>query len=140
MLYNYVTNTDEQVVLDAKFLAFYKGVPVIKLPIGKEAFSFGIIFLGNDVGSRSDAINTVRHEYGHSVQFAKMGPFRYLQSVAIPSIMGNLLDRADLLPCYYYDQPWEYQADVYGGVNRGNYASWADRTGKVYFSVVDALY
>ena len=114
-LREYVTNEDEQVVLDADYFAFYKGVPVIKLPIGTDAFSFGVIFLGDEVGSLADSVSAVRHEYGHSVHFSKIGPKKFLKYVAIPSLIGYWTD-VDYYD--YYSQPWEYTADMLGGVNR----------------------
>ena len=131
-IYDYVTNTNEQVVLDAKFIAFYKGKMAVKLPIGSNAASFGVMFIGNDVKNRSDAIDTIKHEYGHTKQFDKMGLVNYTMQVAIPSVTCNLLDRQGLLPYDYYSSPWEYQADMYGGVNRGNYTSWAASASTTY--------
>jgi len=104
---NYVKNTDEQVVIDAKFIAFYKGVPVVKIPTGKSSFSFGVIFMGDDVEQH----DTVRHEYGHSVHFSQIGPHKYFKYVAIPSLKGFWGETED-----YYSQPWECAADVLGGV------------------------
>ena len=134
-VYDYVTNDSEQVVLNAKHVAFYKGKLVIKLPIGTNAASFGVIFLGDDVANRSDAIDTVKHEYGHAVQFDRMGIIDYTTKVAIPSVTCNLLDRANKLPYDYYSSPWEYGADRNGGVNRGNYEPWADTVNNVYNAI-----
>ena len=127
-VYDYVTNTDEQVVLDAKFLAFYKGVPVIKLPIGTNAFSFGFIFLGDEVDKREDPIATVQHEYGHSIQFLLLGPVKYTTTVAIPSVIGFLNETDD-----YYSQPWEYMADQLGGVKSRSYTSGARENANIYW-------
>ena len=115
----YICNTDEQVVLDADYLAFYKGVPVIKLPIGTDAFSFGIIFMGNEVGNRSDAKETVMHEYGHNVHFRQIGLINYFIYVAVPSLIGYWTD----IPYEkYYSQPYEYIADLFGNVDRQPYS------------------
>lgn len=127
--YNYVTNTDEQTVLDADFIAFYKGRLVIKLPIGTNAASFGILFIGDKVSDTK----TVQHEYGHTVQFRELGLFDFTVQVAIPSITCNLVDRANKLPYKYYNSPWEYQADIYGDVIRENYyTEWAGSVGETY--------
>ena len=54
----------EQDVLNAQFVAIYKGAPVIKVPFMEDsAFSFGIIFMGPDVTTET----LVQHEYGHVV-------------------------------------------------------------------------
>ena len=117
---DFITNTDEHVVLDADIFSMYKGVPVIKLPIGTDAFSFGIIFLGDDVGKRGDAVETVQHEYGHAVHYNLIGPFAYAVSVFIPSVAGYHLG-GDHYNANYYSYVYEYVADVFGGVNRTNY-------------------
>jgi hypothetical protein len=110
----FLSNTDPNVVLDADCFAYYKGVPVVKLPIGVNAFSFGIIFLGDRVRD----INTVRHEYGHSVHLSQIGFVNYTTKVFIPSLCGfwGVVQYED-----YYSQPWEYIADVLGGVERTGY-------------------
>ena len=83
--------------------------------MGSNAFTFGMIFMGNDVDSRIDAIDTLRHEYGHAVHFKQIGVFSYTAFVAIPSMIGYWTD----VPTEkYYSQPYEYIADVLGGVNR----------------------
>lgn len=116
---NYNTsNTSEQAVIDAHYFSSYKGKLVIKLPIGTNAFSFGIMFIGDDVGSRSDPIETIQHEYGHTVQYDQMGFNDYLFDVAIPSVTANILQRQGKLPYDYYGSPWESEADRLGGVSR----------------------
>ena len=116
MALNYILNDDESVVLEAEYLAFYKGVPVVKVPsMGMNAFSFGIVFMGNDVKYRSDAEDTVRHEYGHAVHYNQIGFKNYMVTVAIPSLIGYW---SDVPTEYYYSQPWEYAADYWGGVKR----------------------
>ena len=37
----------------------------------------------------------------------------------------------DALDDNYYNMPWEYQADLLGGVNRG-YSSWAQEVHEIY--------
>ena len=127
-------NTDIQTVLEAEHFAFYKGKLVIKLPIGKNAASFGIIILGSELNATNGGINTLLHEYGHTVQFDKMGRVDYTRYIAIPSLIGNLIDRAGMLPGDYYSYPWEYQADQYGGVTGRVYEPWAESTCETYFS------
>ncbi len=131
----FINNEDEMKVLNAKFIAFYKGKMVIKLPIGTNAASYGIIFMGNKIAADAEGIRTVRHEYGHTQQLERMGLLQFTARVAIPSVTCNLLDRVDMLPCDYYSLPWEYQADMYGGVTgrEDRYASWADDVCQMYF-------
>ncbi len=107
-------NESEEKVLKANYFSSYKGAIVLKAPIGKNAFSYGFIVLGNDISD----INDVKHEYGHYVQFKELGIKKYTMYVAIPSLCGfwSGVDFYD-----YYSQPWEYGADKYGGVNRDGY-------------------
>lgn len=133
--YNYVTNDSETVVLNAKYVAFYKGRVVVKLPIGNNAASFGIMFIGDGVSD----IDDVKHEYGHTKQLLRMGPLVYATCVAAPSVNCNLLDRIGWLKYDYYSSPWEYEADKYGGVNRGNYASWTDIVVNIYKSLTGII-
>ena len=62
-------NTSEEKVLEAHYFSSYKGSFVVKLPIGKNAASYGVMFIGDEVTST----DTVKHEYGHIVQFQNMG-------------------------------------------------------------------
>ena len=124
---DFLTNTDEQAVLDAEFFAFYKGAPVIKMPNSRDAFSCGIIFIGNDV---SDP-NTVKHEYSHYIHLLLVGIDNYVGRVVLPSVIGY----ASNVPYdVYYSQPWEYIAEILGGVNRTgySYSEFSDTNGALY--------
>ena len=128
---NYKNNTSEKAVLEARFFSYYKGAFVLKLPIGKNAASFGILFIGRKVTDT----NVVKHEYGHRIQLKKMGFFRYFSRVAVPSVTANILYKMKKLPYDYYGSPWESAADFFGGVDRktggniwpaGAYNSYSD--------------
>ena len=96
---------------------------MIKLPMGYNGASFGVIFLGDNITSK----DTVRHEYGHTRQLKDMGLYLYIVDVAIPSVMGNLLDRSEKLPYDYYGSYWESGADELGGViRRTNNQKWPE--------------
>ena len=125
-----VNNTSEQVVLNSHYFSYYKGTFVIKLPIGKNAASFGIIILGSKVSNP----DVVKHEYGHKVQFEKKGIVKYIFEVAIPSVTANILNRMGKLPYDYYGSPWEHEADIFGGVNR-NATLWP--TGITYWDLIE---
>ena len=91
---------------------------VLRLPIGENAFSFGMIFLGHDIdGEEQSDINVVKHEYGHSVHYQQIGMFAYIKHVAIPSLKGFWLGYDEI---NYYSQVQEYTADVLGNVIRTN--------------------
>ena len=112
-------------VLEAEYFAIYKGVPVIKAPIGRKGFSCGFILLGDEVSASPSGINTLNHAYGHYLHLKEIGITCYTSQVVIPSLIGAGMQNLGILPVYYYDQPWEFIADQYGGVDRGNYASVA---------------
>ena len=109
-----LANSDEGKVLESHYFSVYKGKLVLRpSKMGENAFSFGIIFLGPDVAK--DDYNTVKHEYGHTVQYDKLGFWKYIEKVGIPSVTGYLM--GDDLPYDYYTAPWEAEADKYGGVD-----------------------
>ncbi len=103
-------NTDSAAVLSARFFSCFRGVFVQKLPIGRNAASFGVILLGSKVKTE----RVLLHEYGHRLQWNRLGFFRYVRRVALPSVTENLLDRMGKLPLPYYGSPWEREADELG--------------------------
>jgi len=114
MIVDYITNTDEQTVLNARYLAFYRGAIVIKLEaIDNAAFSFGIIFLGDNVDAQ-----TVRHEFGHCIHLLLIGRVNYMLKVFIPSLSDFWSGMGYEV---YYSEPQEYIADMLGHVNRTYY-------------------
>lgn len=103
-------NTDENKVLQSSRVSFYKGLPVIRTSEDRSANIAGIIWLNS--GADSD---TVRHEFGHILQAAVLGPVNYLISVGIPSWK----EWGEKLGISYHEVPWEDIADVIGGANYG---------------------
>ena len=119
-------NDSEQVVLDSNYFSFYKGTLVIRMggSASEDAFSYGIIFLGNKITDP----DVVKHEYGHKLQFDKLGIVDYTTQIMIPSVTAYMLDKQGKLPegAGYYGSPWEAEADRLGGVNRTeNNEPWA---------------
>ena len=111
-----INNTDEDVVLDSNFFSGYKGKMVIRHGY-EELTSCAIgntIFLNRDEKSGNQSSqNTVKHEYGHTVQAEILGGFRYFAKIAYPSVKGYLSN----VPYEdYYSQLWERGADFLGGV------------------------
>ena len=103
-------NQSEEKVFESNYFSNYKGAFVIKTPFDA-SFSFGIIGLSyNDLNS-----NTLKHEYGHYLQYKEMGTLLYAKNVAVPSVTINYLDRKDKLPYDYYSYPWEDEANRLGG-------------------------
>ena len=110
-------NKDEQKCLDAKVFSSYKGTPVLKQDISGGSMSVcNTIFL-----SRSEwDVETVKHEWGHTVQQSLMGTPKFMTRIAVPSLIGAALNVDD-----YYSQPWERSADFFGGATH----SYSDNSG-----------
>ena len=105
-------------VLETEGVSFYNGVPVIRMPFGgNSGFSAGIIFLGDGVKANESGIATLKHEYGHVIHLSQIGWESYLVWVLIPSVINY---HQGVPYDTYYSQPWEYIADVLGGVERTN--------------------
>ena len=102
-------NQSEDVVFASNYFSNYKGSLVIKTPFDS-SFSFGIIGLS----TQQQNSNTLKHEYGHTVQLDNMGFWEYLEKVAIPSVTINILSRQGKLPYDYYTYPWEAEANALG--------------------------
>jgi len=119
-----ITNDDPQEALDDDTINFYKGVPVVKTSAMKDAlFSFGVIFVGDEV----DSTNLLRHEYGHVLQLKEIGVWGYIQFVAMPSVACFWATEAGVLPSnLYYNLPWENIADRYGGAKRDYYSGMTE--------------
>ena len=135
----YVNNTDPNVVYNGGFLTFYKGAPVLRLPFEMTGFSFGVIVLGSQYQNNKSGINTLMHEYGHVQQLKERGIIGYTAFIALPSIGGNLANRMDILPWEYYSSPWEYEADILGGVDRGNYETWASTVNSIIYEPLSKI-
>lgn len=114
---NYNPDWEEIAVLNGESNT-YKGVYIIRAPINKRGFSYGFILLGNNIKANQEGINTLKHEYGHYLQLQELGFVKYNIFIVQPSVMGATMDYFGWLDCYYYDLPWEFVADVYGGVKR----------------------
>lgn len=106
-------NTDGEKVFSSHLFSSYKGTLVIKTPF-RSSFSFGFIALSK----RQQNLITLKHEYGHRVQLKRMGIFRYIKDVAVPSVATYRLSKKGKLLFDYYGAPWESEADELGEVNR----------------------
>ena len=131
-----IYNTDVEAVYEAETVAFYKGKMVIRHSSDfLTSWSIcGIIFLNHSADNSSSAgkERLLNHEYGHVLQEQEMGTPQYLAAVFVPSATYNLLSRKNpTLARNYYNMPWEYDADVRGGVNR-DHANWAEGLSFMY--------
>lgn len=126
-------NEDVEKVLKSRFCSFYKGVLVLKAPIGLNGISFGLIILGSKVRSKE----LLLHEYGHVLQLKKLGFWKYLFKIFIPSVTASILDKKGRLPYDYYGSPWEAEADTLAHVARvKNNTPWSQ---EAYTSYKDLL-
>ena len=106
-------NESEAAVLAARCFSCYRGVLVLKTHT-RASFSFGLIGLSR----YQQSVAMLRHEYGHRLQLRKLGLWRYIRRVAVPSLTANLLSRRHKLPYDYYGSPWEAEADRLGQAQR----------------------
>ena len=113
-LKNYNTyNTDETKVLESRVFSSYKGTPVLRHEISFiTSFSISNTIVLNRYYVDE---NSVRHEWGHTVQEKLLGTSKYLTRIAIPSVIGCIKNPPSKI---YYSLPWERTADMFGGVDR----------------------
>ena len=126
-------NDDETQVLNSKVFSSYKGTPVIRHNIsGITSFSISnTIILNRNENVNKGGINTVKHEWGHTVQQSIIGTPRYIKQIAIPSIISCIANPSSKT---YYSLPWERSADYFGGVNRSTgYYRGSDILAGIYF-------
>ena len=84
---------------------------------------------------------TINHEFGHIQQEKDLGTFAYTLAVFIPSATYNVLSRDNALKKYYTSMPWEYNADIRGGVTRTTgYEPWAQRARNIYWDIVEVIF
>ena len=136
---DFIWNTDEKVVLEAKYFAFYKGKLVIRHSIpGQTSCAIGgVIFLNRDESSGNpESIETVKHEYGHTVQESILGSRKYVKHIAIPSLLSRDVDYED-----YYSLPWERTADLFGGAihQGGNYVYHSNSVENAWTYLIGSL-
>ena len=130
-------NTSETDVLNSKKVSFYKGVPVFRTNKERSG-SFGMIFLSRGYYDRNGVFrpekdpNTVKHEYGHCLQFLTMDAVSYALMIGLPS--WQEWSKKD-----YYVRPWEITADVLGGVTRDEHTQEAVKRGFWYLFVSSLL-
>ena len=106
-------NQSEDVALMTKVVGFYKGSTIIKQDLIGTCSAFGTIW----ANAFSDP-NTVKHEYGHSIQERILG-ISYWTRIAIPSMLYYEYDKkTNGTSVDYFSTPWEYSADQMGGVKR----------------------
>lgn len=80
----------------------------------------------------------VRHEYGHFLQYQKIGVVKYTIGVGVPSLIcfWSGVDYGT-----YYSLPWEYGAELYGGVMREEYkyGKYANTVHAVYWTLLSNI-
>ena len=102
-------NSNEDAVIGAGKISFYKGVPVFMKSSGR-SWSVSVISFNKNEGEK-----TLRHEWGHSIQTWVLPPAASITMMAIPSNFKLLKGAVG-----YYNQPWEVTADNFGGVDRSH--------------------
>ena len=93
----YNTNADN--AAKAQVMSFYKGVPVIRISGMGGSMSLGVIFF-----DKSQDVEVLKHERGHTNQLMTLGIMNYLLRIGVPSVVKN----GD-------NTPWELSASIWGG-------------------------
>ena len=120
---NYIKNNEDELkVLKAHYFSSYKNTFVLKIGKYSGAYLF-FIWMGKKV---TDA-DLVKHEYGHKLQRKKLGFFKYIGKIFVPSFLCHKLMLKKKLPYSYYSLPFEYEADILGGVKRKNTELFTDK-------------
>jgi len=119
-------NNSPKVVLESHYFSAYRGAPVIRFSVDNRSFSFGMLFIqrGLDPNNESHQL-IVKHEYGHFLDFWKIGPLAYLAAVGIPSILSKGNPN-------YYELKWEASADNNVGIKRKGVSQEALQRGTNY--------
>jgi len=131
-------NTNESLVIKAEKVSFYKGVPIVKIGESGRSGSFLGIWLR---GSYDE--NTIRHEWGHTIQQGIMGWAKYLTMIGLPSAFywgSHKWDpRVD-----YYITPWDCGADYFGGIKPRTHEfttrTREDEVRAIWYLVVSTLF
>ncbi len=101
-------NSDEDKVVESKYVSFYKGVPVLRIANLGGSFSFGIIGLDTqELGYDASLQEVLKHERGHNTQLMDLGLFKFTAFIAIPSIFQEHFGGSN--------SPWELSASMLGG-------------------------
>ena len=110
-------NSDETKVLNSKVFSSYKGTPVLKHAIsGITSFSISnTIILNKNESTNNGGENTVKHEFGHTIQQSLISTPKYLTRIALPSVISCIVNPSSKT---YYSLPWERSADFFGGASR----------------------
>ncbi len=133
-------NPDAGLAASSKKVSFYQGVPVIRvdLPEQRSGSFLGIWLVG------SNSANTIKHEWGHTIQQGIMGWAKYLTMVGLPSWKHWGQNKWHINKDYYVN-PWDGGADYFGGVaprNDGYHTmrTRADEVRAIWYLVVSTLF
>ena len=133
-----IYNSDIEKVYQSHFFSAYNGSLVIRHSFKylSSGALFNVIILEHGF-DQDEASLTIRHEYGHILQEREYGTIRYMLFIFLPSATYNVISRNnDILDNNYYNMPWEYDADLRGGVtNRMDYSPLAPSMREKYFDM-----
>jgi len=119
-------NDSPKVVLESHYFSAYRGAPVLRLSVDNRSFSFGVLFIQRGLNPENENHQLiVKHEYGHFLDFWKIGPIAYLAAVGIPSILSKGHPN-------YYELKWEASADGNVGIERKGVSQEARQRGADY--------
>jgi len=130
-----LTYNENQEKVFKSTISGYMGQLTIRLPfMGKSAASFGaFMFLGRGLIFNDSGRVTLRHEHGHYLDYKRIGFFRFIFGVCIPSIVNASRKPERRRIIGYYNQPWEIHADVLANVVRNEHTEEALALSKAYY-------
>jgi len=99
----------------------FNGTTVIVLPEWLDRFPIRAFAPGASIvvphGSRNNQ-ELLQHEQGHALHSKELSRIRWWDGIALPSM------KADAHSLFYYSNPWERIADLYGRVDRRSAWDW----------------
>ena len=141
---NYVSKKDFENYVQTNFLdylkvasgdVYYRGAKVVVHNYKRlSSWQFGgTIYLKDDSGQFNET--TLNHEYGHYIQERTLGTVKYTAVIMIPSMITYGIDQVFPMSNEdYFSKPWEYSADILGGVTRPYpYNDGASFRGNLYY-------
>ena len=119
----------------------YKGQITIKIPgMNKSAASVGrFMLLGKGLRNDDSGRITLLHEHGHFLDYKKLGFFKYFLGIGLPSLINASRKPEKRRIKGYYNQPWEFNADVQTGIVRDEHTKKTSALSKAYYGYLSSI-
>ncbi len=126
-----IHNTDEDVVLSSHFFSAYKGVLVVRTD--ERSGTMDIMFLSKSETAPEGTREAVKHERAHHSQLERLGHFKYIIFIVIPSYNQWGIQNG------YFRNPWEAGADAVAGIHRPGVTEEDIAAAQRYIEAVEQL-